>query len=581
MFVLTWTTLRVKLPSGNPSQDRWQELMKDSRFDFLCLAARSFCWTAVVAGMFGMASVECAGLCFLVPGFQGHGNVASSGSKAGAISVTVSPATATVNVADSTLRNAGSQHFVAKVRGAADQKVKWQICSAQTCYQPGMWSQFGSITRNGDYTAPLVLPNPPTFMVKAISQQQGTKSGSATITVSRNVHWTVTSGPPSSSAPVNWQMITATPGDKTVYYHLVHNGVEERCRPNPGGAIGPCYRQVVFHIGRGFVANGTKGGILFFHGAGGSSGDCGSMFNGDWKNEVDRHGWVVACPQGAINKGGKQSWNGYWPASGGIHQPLEASPDDSGLAWAILTDFSTNLHLDPKRNHLTGQSAGTMFESRVIAEDGALVASASQAPGNTYGTDHNICHGGRGLPCNPTSNYPQTWSFPPLNLPTPQMNYPVSVIIMMGTGDPYTSDCSGPAPGTLNNAPNLGESFDFYAKMFHCSTRTPNDKPFCPYVEGQSQVCQKSNFVPGEGRGCRRSSESYKHAAGCDAGVVVQAYRMFGGQHQSYNNIDISDSKSTAFNTQLRTDFPNSTPPHGTGYENDIIWDFFNQHPQP
>lgn len=547
----------------------------------LCLAVRSFSWTAIVAMMFVTCSVGCGALCFLRPASQENGDVAVSKPKAGEISVAVFPPSAIVNVADNTLRNPGTQHFVAKVQGATGAKVKWQLCSGNRCYGPGMWSQYGSITDSGDYTAPLVLPNPATFVVKAVWLQDAKRSGLAKVTVSRNVHWTVTTGTSSSSPPANWQMVIATPGDKTVYYHLFHNGVEERCRLNVGAPDGPCYRQVILHLGRGFVANGTKGGILYFHGAGGSSADCGTLLNGDWKTEVDRHGWVVACPQGALNKGGKASWNAYWPASGGVHEPLEASPDDSGLAWAILSDFNTNLHLDPKRNHLTGQSAGTMFESRVIAEDGALVASASQAPGNTYGTDHDICHGRRGLPCNPTSNYPQAWSFPPSGLPTPQMNYPVSVFIMMGTDDPYTSDCSGPAPGTLNNAPNLGESFDFYASMFHCSKRTPNDKPFCPYVAGQSPVCQRSNFVPGEGRGCRRSSESYKHAAGCDAGVVVQAYRMFGGQHQSYNNIDISDSRSPAYNTQLRADFPNSTPPRSTGYENDIIWDFFNQHPQP
>ncbi len=514
-------------------------------------------------------------------GSQVHAAGAQEKSGASQILVEISPASATVNVADNTLRNAGTQHFTATVHGTKDQQVKWQLCSEKNCYAPGIWSQYGSITKDGDYTGPLVLPNPATFTLKAISREDPAKFATAKITVDRNVHWTVTVGPRSSSSSVNWQSLISSPGDKTVYYHLFHNGSEEQCTPHSGVAFGPCYREVLFHIGKGFVPDGSKGGILYFHGAGGSPVSCGGIADGDWKNEVDRHGWVVACPQGAANANGKQSWNAYWPASGGVHESLAESPDDSGLAWAILSDFSTNLHLNPKRNHLAGQSAGTMFESRVIVEDGALVASASQAPGNTYGTDHDICHGRGGLPCNPTSNYPQAWSFPPLNLPTPQINYPVSMFIMMGTQDAYTSDCSGPAPGSMNNAPNLGEAFDFYAKMFHCSKRTPNDKPFCPFKPGQSAVCQKSNFVPGEGRACRASSESYKHASGCDDGVIVNAYRMFGGQHQSYNNTDISNSRSPAYNTQLHADFPNSTPPRGTGYENDIIWDFFNQHPQP
>src|SRR6185437_14267505 len=190
---------------------------------------------------------------------QFAGRTTHANHSQGEISVQVSPASATVNVADNTLRNAGKQHFTATVRGTKNRQVTWQICNATSCYGPGTWSQYGTLTSDGHYTAPLALPNPPSFTLKAISREDPAKFGTAKIAVDRNVHWTVTVGPQSSSAPVSWPSLIASSGDKTVYYHLFHNGVEEQCTPTAVAGIRPCYREVVFHIGKGFVPDGSKG----------------------------------------------------------------------------------------------------------------------------------------------------------------------------------------------------------------------------------------------------------------------------------------------------------------------------------
>src|SRR5690349_12064772 len=83
------------------------------------------------------------------------------------IAVSIAPASAIVKVADGAHANPGTQKFVATVSGSEEQAVLWEICHGATCYETGAWNQFGSIGLDGVFTAPLVLPNPTTFTIKA------------------------------------------------------------------------------------------------------------------------------------------------------------------------------------------------------------------------------------------------------------------------------------------------------------------------------------------------------------------------------------------------------------------------------
>jgi hypothetical protein len=87
------------------------------------------------------------------------------------IVVTVAPTTAQVE--------AGSQQqFIATVVGTPNTAVTWSVsgtgCAGSTC---------GTVTVNGLYTAPNVVPNPPQVTVKATSVADPTKSASAIVTI--------------------------------------------------------------------------------------------------------------------------------------------------------------------------------------------------------------------------------------------------------------------------------------------------------------------------------------------------------------------------------------------------------------
>jgi hypothetical protein len=70
------------------------------------------------------------------------------------------------------------QQFTASVSGSTNTQVSWQFNGATGGTPAG-----GSIDPNGLYTAPTIVPNPPTVTVSAISQADVTKSASATVAI--------------------------------------------------------------------------------------------------------------------------------------------------------------------------------------------------------------------------------------------------------------------------------------------------------------------------------------------------------------------------------------------------------------
>jgi hypothetical protein len=85
--------------------------------------------------------------------------------------VSVFPATAT-------LSPLAVQGFSASVLGTSDQNVVWQVggtgCAGNLC---------GSVDANGTYTAPMTPPSPDTLQVVAISSDDTSQSGAATVTI--------------------------------------------------------------------------------------------------------------------------------------------------------------------------------------------------------------------------------------------------------------------------------------------------------------------------------------------------------------------------------------------------------------
>jgi hypothetical protein len=74
----------------------------------------------------------------------------------------------------------GVQGFTATVLGTGNQGVVWQVQGSQC----GASGACGLITPSGAYTAPAVAPTPNSFQIVATSQDDGSQSGSATVTIS-------------------------------------------------------------------------------------------------------------------------------------------------------------------------------------------------------------------------------------------------------------------------------------------------------------------------------------------------------------------------------------------------------------
>lgn len=109
------------------------------------------------------------------------------------IAVAVEPATATVALGQ-------TQQFTATVIGTGNLAVTWSVEGAATQ---------GTITASGLYSAPAAVPTPATITVRATSQEDDSKSGTAMITVTAAM--VVAVSPSAPSAYVNeTQQFTAT-----------------------------------------------------------------------------------------------------------------------------------------------------------------------------------------------------------------------------------------------------------------------------------------------------------------------------------------------------------------------------------
>jgi len=122
---------------------------------------------------------------------------AADNTKSASATVTIVPPVA-VSVSPSAVQvvKGGQQQFTATVSGSQNTGVTWSLsgtgCSGSSC---------GSISSSGLYTAPGTVPTPAQVKVIATSSADGTKSGSATVTIIAPV--TVTISPASATVAIS------------------------------------------------------------------------------------------------------------------------------------------------------------------------------------------------------------------------------------------------------------------------------------------------------------------------------------------------------------------------------------------
>jgi len=99
---------------------------------------------------------------------------------------TPSSATVTITPARASLLLGNTQTFTANVIGTTDTTVSWSVNAVA-----GGSSSIGTITAAGIYTAPADLPLAPTVQITATSNNDPTKSASATVTITNDISITL------------------------------------------------------------------------------------------------------------------------------------------------------------------------------------------------------------------------------------------------------------------------------------------------------------------------------------------------------------------------------------------------------
>jgi poly(3-hydroxybutyrate) depolymerase len=379
--------------------------------------------------------------------------------------------------------------------------------------------------------------------------------------ISRQVTWTVNS--------CNWN---APKGQFT------------SCTITVTGSIGGPnqVRQFNLWVGTNYSAGGAV--LIYYHGALGGPAEC-NLARSDgtgpgWSPRADAYGFILICPQGWPVNGvsGQNNWYSYYKDYGVSGDPNWTTniPDDGAFTRAIIQAvIASPLAPNSKRIYTTGYSAGAALQSRLLIEDGSVIAASAIVEGMIAGNDQV--------------------SPPPASGPRPisVSQYPVSLIeIRASHGDRFTGG-GAPQCGNYVDMANTDETIGWFRASNQCSSTTPNTNLFCPVTNGgiTSQSACTASFYPwasGSGRDCRESAEVYKHLDNCmglagstSSYPVLREYPLIGGAHQWYGGIDISKPAGSIYNSRLRTDFPNSTPPKGNGTETDIVWDFLSHQLKP
>ncbi|HEX2663234.1 MAG TPA: hypothetical protein VHM93_10430 [Candidatus Acidoferrum sp.] len=152
---------------------------------------------------------------FTVVGLAASAFLGSCGSSTptSTITVAVTPATATLSPGAST-------QFTATVTGATNTAVTWQVNGT-----PGGSTAAGTISSNGLYTAPSTIPKPATVTVTAISSENASVSGSASVTIAQQVPVAVTPNPISIAIFTTQQFAATVNGQSSTAVTWEVNGV--------------------------------------------------------------------------------------------------------------------------------------------------------------------------------------------------------------------------------------------------------------------------------------------------------------------------------------------------------------------
>ena len=134
------------------------------------------------------------------------GSPSSQSSPPSTVTVSVQPGSGIIFLG-------ATQQFQATVAGTSNSSVTWTVDGA-----PGGNSTVGTISAAGLYSAPAILPSPPSVTITAVSSAVATATGSAAVTLKDDI--AVTVSPPTATVPADGGQVFAasisgTPGFAT------------------------------------------------------------------------------------------------------------------------------------------------------------------------------------------------------------------------------------------------------------------------------------------------------------------------------------------------------------------------------
>lgn len=126
-------------------------------------------------------------------------------------------------------------------------------------------------------------------------------------------------------------------------------------------AMGPTHRTVQIHLPRGFDPASPAPLVFLLHGSGGTGATL--LGASDLAQAADRHGFIVAAPDGGIPVERGFVWNvpGVPTITGAVPGPDDA--DDVAFLLSVIDDLAAQGCIDDGRVYATGLSGGGRMTS--------------------------------------------------------------------------------------------------------------------------------------------------------------------------------------------------------------------------
>lgn len=275
-------------------------------------------------------------------------------------------------------------------------------------------------------------------------------------------------------------------------------------------------RSYLVHVPPSYSRGIPVPAVLVFHGGGDDI--YGQMRQSGITRTSDREGFLAVFPQGTGATIEKKTL-GTWNAGRCCGSAKEHTVDDVGFVNALLDDLEEKFSVDPDRVYATGISNGALFTYRLACEIPERIAAIGPVAGQ------DACD-----TCRPSR--------------------PVSVIHFHGTTDPAALYNGG-----------------------HCGGRLPGDPgwscmPVPDYIRTWAELdrCSLNETVT-----FRNGTATCRTYGSCAGGTEVTLCTIDGGGHTWPGGSYLKDERWWREAVgNLSSDIP----------ANDVMWDFFRNHPR-